>query len=427
MVTVSRLTIDTSLRGMFKEPLQVRSVALEGLQINVPPKREDRDQTAEPKQAPPRFVVDEVTADGTTLNILPKKEGKEPLVFEISKLKLNSAGTVAPMKFQATLTNPKPPGNIQSSGEFGPWQSDDPSLNPVAGSYIFQNADLSVFKGIAGKLSSEGKYQGMLERIIVDGWTDTPDFSLKVSGQPVHLKTQFHAIVDGTDGDTYLEPVNAQFGQSSVIARGGVYGKPGVKGKTVSLEIDVSKSRIEDMLRLAVKGNEPLMTGAIAFKAKFELPPGDQEILDKLRLVGAFGVDAARFSSFSVQEKVEDLSQRARGKVGQEGANEKIVSDMRGSFQLGDSKIRFSGLTFAVPGALVRLDGIYGLQNETLDFVGTLDTDAKVSQMTTGVKSIFLRLIDPLFNKKGAGAVIPIKISGTRENPKFSLDFARVF
>jgi hypothetical protein len=44
-----------------------------------------------------------------------------------------------------------------------------------------------------------------------------------------------------------------------------------VKGKTVALDVTVSDSRIEDMLRLAVKGAVPLMTGAIALRTQFEL------------------------------------------------------------------------------------------------------------------------------------------------------------
>src|SRR6185437_7704738 len=39
--------------------------------------------------------------------------------------------------------------------------------------YFFQNADLSVFKGISAMLSSEGGYHGALDHIAVQGWTDT--------------------------------------------------------------------------------------------------------------------------------------------------------------------------------------------------------------------------------------------------------------
>jgi len=51
---------------------------------------------------------------------------------------------------------------------------------------------------------------------------------------------------------------------------------------------------------------------------------------------------------------------------------------------------------------------------------------ATISQMTTGVKRIFLKPIDPLFRRDGAGAVLPIKIGGTRGDPSFKLDIGRV-
>jgi len=54
-------------------------------------------------------------------------------------------------------------------------------------------------------------------------------------------------------------------------------------------------------------------------------------------------------------------------------------------------------------------------------------TDVKVSEMTSGVKSFFLKLIDPLFAKKGMGAIIPIRIGGTPDSPSFGLDSGRVF
>ncbi len=51
--------------------------------------------------------------------------------FDIRKLALKSAGIGQPMKFQAELTNPKPPGDIHSDGKFGPWNMDDPAATPV--------------------------------------------------------------------------------------------------------------------------------------------------------------------------------------------------------------------------------------------------------------------------------------------------------
>ena len=48
--------------------------------------------------------------------------------------------------------------------------------------------------------------------------------------------------------------------------------------------------------------------------------------------------------------------------------------------------------------------------------------DVKLSQMTTGVTSFFLKALDPIFMKKKKGAVIPIHIGGTREKPSVGLD-----
>lgn len=427
LIGVDGFTIDASLGGMLSTPLRIRRVDLVGLRVNVPPKRGDRqkEEGREPKSELPAFVIDVVKADRTVLQILSKKEGKEPLVFEIARLTLNSAGIGQPMKFVTTLTNPRPPGLIESTGEFGPWQNQEPSQTPVAGNYTFSNANLAHFRGIAGMLASGGKYRGRLDEIVVDGSVDVPDFTVRISGHPVHLTADFHAIVDGTDGDTRLEPVVARFGRSTIVARGGVVGTPGVKGKTVALNVTVSDSRIEDLLRLAVKASKPPLTGAIAFRTQLEIPPGDVEIIDKLYLNGEFGLGAARFTSSNLQRRIEELSSLARGDRDEEV--ESVISNLGGRFVLRRGVIAFSNLTFAVPGAAVSLRGSYALRSEVLDFVGTVRTEAKVSQMTTGVKSFFLKLADPLFRKQGAGAVIPIKITGTREQPKFGLDAGRIF
>jgi hypothetical protein len=62
------------------------------------------------------------------------------------------------------------------------------------------------------------------------------------------------------------------------------------------------------------------------------------------------------------------------------------------------------------------------LRSEQLNFVGEARLDAKLSQMTTGVASRLLKVVDPFFRKNGA-TVIPIKIEGTRAQPHVSLNF----
>jgi hypothetical protein len=38
-----------------------------------------------------------------------------------------------------------------------------------------------------------------------------------------------------------------------------------------------------------------------------------------------------------------------------------------------------------------------------------------------------LKPIDPLFRKQGKGALLPITITGPREQPKFGLNWGKVF
>jgi hypothetical protein len=416
LFTIRKLSAHANLLGLLAR--HVSSVQLEGLDIHIPPRQEGTPQK-KPQKKPQRFVIDEIIADGTMLTTLPRDAWKEPLEFQIQHLRLYGGGPADAMKFDAVLMNAKPPGEIRSSGTFGPWDQEEPGGTPVAGKYTFRDADLSVFKGIAGKLSSDGDYRGALGHIEAKGACDVPDFRLVIAGNPIHLTTQFQAVVDGTDGNTYLQPVTGQFGHTKLTAQGSVEGKKGVPGKTVSLDVVVQDGRLEDMLLLAMKG-KPEMSGAIQFRAKLVIPPGDRDVVEKIGLDGAFTMERAHFSELNVQEKVNELSHRGKGDP-QESAQDTVASAFKSQFKVHDGVITLNGLSFEVPGVNIDLNGTYGLENEQMDFRGTARLAAKVSQMTTGWKSVLLKAVDPIFKKKNVGAEIPIRIHGTPEKPSFGL------
>ncbi len=420
LVAVRRFSADGGLSALFTG--QLGQARLEGLEIQIPPKSERRagNKEGHPRSSP-RFAIDEIDADAAVLRVLPSDPQKEPLVWEIRHLTVEKAGTSSPMPFRATLINAKPPGDIETRGKFGPWQTDEPRTTPVEGAYTFRNADLSVFKGISGILSSEGTYRGALERIEIQGDTDTPDFALRVSRNPFHLAAKFHAVVDGTDGNTLLEPVEARFRRSFVVARGTVNGTKGVKGRTISLNVAVNRGRLEDMLRLGVRG-KPSMTGMISFRARLVIPPGDTDIANKMKLAGEFTADSAHFSSVDTQEKINRLSHRGEGDP-KADPSDTVASDFSGRFKLDHGVANFDDLSFQVPGVRVALHGSYGLTDEELDFRGSAKLDAKLSQTTTGFKSFLLKAVDPFFKKKDAGAELPVKISGTRDQPAFGVAF----
>jgi len=424
LITVDQFTADTNLLELFHLPTKIQHVRLTGLRVNVQTgqsKHPDNDKSGSKK--PPNFVIGDVIADGARVETIPSQAGKVPLVWDITKLTLHDGGSERAMSFVATLHNAQPPGEIQSTGSFGPWQRDQPAETPVSGKYVFTNADLSVFHGISGRLSSTGAYRGVLERIEVQGHTDIPDFAVSVAGNPVHLTTDFHALVDGTNGTTHLQPVVARFGHSSFTAQGVVDTTPGEPGKIVSLEVRSTDSRLEDMLRMAVKG-KPALSGAVAFHTKLRLPLMGRDVCQELELDGTFDATSARFSKRDEQQKVDKLSNRARGQT-DDAADDSVASDFRGRFKLREGTMHFTDLSFLVPGASVSLDGTYGLADGHIDLSGNARLQAKLSQTTTGFKSFLLKAVDPFFSKKGAGTVLPIKITGTRDSPSFGLNLGR--
>lgn len=424
LIRIERFSFNLGVLGIVHVPRHVKGVFVENMVITIPPRQRDPNQPPPPpaeKSGPlPRMIFDEIVCNDTDLVMLPKKAGKDPLDFDIHDLVMTHAGANRSFDFHGTLTNAKPKGEIATHGSFGPWDADEPGDTAVSGEYNFTDADLDPFAGIGGTLSSNGKYSGQLNKLEVEGVTDTPNFSLDPIGRPVPLHTEFSATVDGTDGDTYLHPVRATLLHSLIIANGSVIRASSKKGHVISLKIYAPNARLQDILRLATKSNEPVMTGSVNLKTKMLLEPGSEKVVHRLVLDGDFGVNDAEFASVEVRDKLESLSRHGLGEPQNEDAGS-AVTDLLGHFHLGHDRVRFEELRFHVPGAEVRLAGTYDLPTENLDFLGDLRMQAKLSQTVTGKKSFFLKLADPFFKKDGAGSVVPIRISGTRDDPKFAL------
>ena len=196
------------------------------------------------------------------------------------------------------------------------------------------------------------------------------------------------------------------------------------KGHVIDLGVNVPNARIQDFLELGVKTTPVVMSGRLSMKTKLHIPPGKESVTQKLGLKAAFTLRQIHFTNPDVQDKVDMLSLRAQGdpKHAKPGA-EDVHSQMVGQFVKSDDTLRFSKLNYTLPGATVGLTGEYSLDGDRFEFAGKIRTDAKVSQMVASKwKSLLLKPVDPFFKKNGAGAEIPVKVSGTKSAPKFELD-----
>ena len=441
LVSVRSFSASASVVGLIFEPLHLKTVDVEGLEIRVPPGglrghelgagapkiavdgKSGRAKVPASARTSP-IIIDAIRSRAARLQIDTDDPGKLPRVFEIHDLELDDFAFDRPAAFEARLTNPKPAGEIHVKGTFGPWHTTEPRMTPLAADYTFANANLDTIKGIGGTLSSQGRFHGVLERIRVEGTTDTPDFQVDIAGQPVHLRTRFAAIVDGTNGNTWLEPVEVTLLDSShIVARGEVVRSEDVKGRKIALKVTIDDARIEDILKLAIKTPTTPLTGQMKLETTFLLPAGDEDVPERLELDGAFALESARFTSFNVQRRIDMLSRRGRGRTDDGGPS--VVSNLTGRFVMKDGRLRFSNLTFAVPGSVVQLAGSFDLGSEQLDFGGHLLLDASLHETVTGFKSVLARIAQPLFRRPGGGSKLPIRVSGTPERPAFGLDVKR--
>jgi hypothetical protein len=439
LISVKSFTVDGNPMNLYRK--HVDRMELVGLDIQIPPhdgedgsdQKQGKSDQKQGKNVEPHdntridpgvkgsFIIDNLVSNDARLVINPREQDKKPKVWSIHRLHMSNVGVAEAMPFQATLTNAVPPGEIETSGHFGPWDRDQPGATPLDGNFSFAKADLSVFKGVSGILSAHGTFGGKLEQIDINGQTSTPDFTVAVGGHPVPLNATYHSLVDGTNGNTVLERIEASFLKTTIVAQGAVIDLPGKPGREVSLNVRIDRGRLEDVLKLAVKAAKPPMQGALKLTTRFVLPPGEQDVVQKLRLKGQFSIAGGRFTNDEVQQKINELSRRGRAKRA-DLPPQQVASDFKGQFALAGSVLSLPNVTFNVPGAGVELAGQYALRQEVLDFRGVLLLDAKVSQVAGGgIKGMLLKVVDPIFERNGR-TEIPIKITGSRQAPSFGMD-----
>jgi len=426
LITVQTLTIRASYSGLLRIHKLVNNVQVAGLHVLVPPKNPNAARQTFPltnSTSGKTLTIGEITADGAVLEFISGQPAEDRFILGIDHLILDHVGESDPVTFHARFSNTEPPGEIRSDGRFGPWNDDDPASTALSGSYTYQHAKLGVFEGIAGTLSSQGKFSGTLGHIDAEGDIDIPDFKVSGSAHQVHLASNFHAVVDGTNGDTYLTRVESHFGRTTLISQGDVKGHPGQHGKTLMLTMSVSQGRIDDLLRLFTGSARPAETGDVRLQMKVELPPGPQAFLRRLRLDGELGIGSGRFTNPKVQVPVNRLAESARGetKKQEEVDTATVLSNLTGHISANGGIANLSKISFTEPGTLAEIEGTYNLVDKKLNLRGVLHTSGKLADTTSGFKSVVLKALGPFIKKKSI-TVVPFVITGTSSDPSFALD-----
>jgi AsmA-like C-terminal region len=429
LIRVQTLIIRGSYNGLFRIHKRVDEVQVKGLHVLIaPPAPSGRPHNVIPlttSTSGNSLTIGKINADDALLEFMPRQPDHEPFKVRVHRLTFDHVSEGRSIPYHVTLLNPEPPGEIRSDGEIGPWNEDDPGSTSVTGSYTYEHANLAVFEGIAGSLSSHGKFSGTIGHIDTNGETDVPDFHLSGSSHTVHLTSKFQAVVDGTNGDTYLQNVEVHFQGTTVTSSGSVAGHPGQHGKSVLLELAVNEGRIEDLLFLFTDEKRPSMTGSINLRAKVQVPAGPPGFLRKLDLAVGFGIGGGRITDTDVQQSVNTLTQSARGENKKQQAEdpETVLSNLKGQISVNNGVATLSNVSFSAPSTLAQLHGTYNMLDQKVDLHGILHTNGKLSDTTSGFKALVLKAVGPFLKQKSV-TVVPFTITGTSSDPSFALDFA---
>ena len=446
LVELGAFTLDASFGDLTSSPRRISAIRLEELHVHIargPSDEEDGEQDeplttdddAQPGAAPSTpVVIDRLTAEQVRLEIGSSDPAKDPRVFDFHLLTLDSVALDRPVRFDGTLTNPKPVGEVATSGQFGPWNKARVADTPISGEYEFTSADLGEFNGIVGFLDSTGTFGGTFGQIEARGEATIPDFQV-TAGEVVPLHITFEVGIGDDGGDVQLRSVVIRFFDSVLEATGSVVRVEGEQGRRVVVDVTTEDARVEDLVRFALRSETPPLTGRIDLRTRLEIPPGDDRpVIEKMLLDGEFTIEEARFSSLDVQKTLTQISRIGQGQAASAGeAGSSVVSNLAGTFELSEARLGLSRVSFSIPGMAVRLVGSYGLRDEALDFGGELHLEQAASALVPVNRvpervAPWLRLLDPLFQRgeDTRGTVVPITIGGTRSSPRFRVEVAEL-
>ena len=301
-----------------------------------------------------------------------------------------------------------------------------PGTVPVKGTYQYQNVKLSSLPDLNGTLDSRGNFNGTLAQINVAGDANVLDFRIGRARHGSTVNANFQAAVDPIKGDVRLDKVLVRLNRTILMWSGSMARGEQQAGKTVTLTINSSNARVEDLFGLFSTENPPPMSRIIAFHGDMNVPPGDASVLHKMSLQGEFGIDKGLFSDKSTEREMAKLSVSAvKGDKEEDLENpQTVLLNVKGKLEASSGVARLYRMSFNVPGAQATLTGTFTLEGYQSNMHGVLMTTGDVADATTGIKSLFLKALTPFLKHHSQTKVVPFKVTGPLGKTTVSLDLS---
>lgn len=420
LATIGNMTVAGTWTNLIFHPHTLYEIRLQGLHVQIPPAgtrargMDFNGNMLSPSQH--EMVVETIVADNTTLDFLDRDH--PPLRLSFAALQIHNVRSGAPLQFYAQVAIPQPQGQVVVSGSLGPFEASHFATTRLTGRFTLTRGDLSCVSGLAGHVDASGEYRGTLENIEVNGQARVPDFQV-ASAHRAQLDATYQVTVSGTNGDVQIRSAQVKTGASTILASGSVTGSP----KRVALQLSTNGGDLEHLLEI-IEQETPTVTGKISFRAAAQFSCGQGEFLRKLQLKGNASVQDVRFLKPDKQSEMDAFSARVQAKsAGNVPGDPVLVSaDASSDTVIQHGIAYFPNLEVHLPGARARLRGTFNLLSSKVDLTGKAALDRSISHAVTGWKAVMLKPLAPFFRKKDAGAVVPIAVTGTADQPKIGQD-----
>jgi hypothetical protein len=425
VITIDRIAVRGTYAGLIAGGLRLKQIDIAGLRILLAPHQGASGPFGISKTTGSKSTlqVDEIRLNRAVLDVPREAAGLPPLEFAFHTAILHNLGAQRTLRFELAAHNPVPSGEVRLKGAATLLNLSRLRDTPVETQCTFNRADLTVPHSISGVLGAAGKCRGTLADLQCAGTADVPRFQVYGSRRPVHLASRYRVTVDALTGDAQLREVVTHWNRTTVSATGAVSGNRDPKGKTLTLDMAIDGGRLEDVLTLFTSAPTPGMRAIVDMRGRFVIPAGPPDFLTKLRVNGDFRLAHAFFTNPKSQTPLDRLSASAEGepKKQQRDNPQTMTASAHGSVTAANGVADLRNVLFAFPGIQGHLAGTFTLRGKQVQLHGVFKTQGKLSDTSSGLKALLLKMIGPLWPKSGTEKSIPFTISGQGSNASLHL------
>lgn len=420
LATIDRMQVVGHWTTLLFHPHRLNLILLQGLHVQIPPpgtKARGMDfDGGVISTSQSEMQIETIGADGTMLDFL--RHGQAPLRFGFTQLQIHDVEQNKPLQFDLRVKMPGPPGTAVAQGRLGPFRTTSYATTPLAGTYQLLETDLSRLPGVSGHATAEGQFNGTFAHVDVKGKAAIPDFRAG-SAHQVRFDAGYHLVVNGNNGEVQIVSADVKNGASTILASGSVAGSP----RKVDLTLATTQGDVNGLLRIVEQEN-PEVAGKIDFHAAVEYQPGPGPFLKHVQLRGTVALASIHFLTPADKQKMDAFSARVDRDPPPDAKDDPppVTAEAESDTRFDNGMAYFPDIQFRMPGARAHLHGTFNLLDARVHLTGKVALDRSLPHAVTGWKAVLLKPLAPFFRHKHAGAVVPIAVTGTAQQPKIGED-----